>query len=91
MITINFFNSTATRATGKEPVKTSDIYHTITSLPENNSTEQFELQTTNSDEVLKIIESLRNDCLVGYDNIPMFLIKLVDEYIFQRLSSTIKY
>ena len=30
-----FFNNTAARVTGKEPVKMSDIYHTITSLPEN--------------------------------------------------------
>ena len=35
----NFFHSTAAHVTGKEPVKTSDIYRTITSLPENNTTE----------------------------------------------------
>ena len=76
-----FFNCTAAHVAGKEPVKTSDIYHTITLLPENNTTEQFELQTANSNEVLKIIKSLRNDCSTGYDNIPIFLIKSVAEYI----------
>ena len=75
------FNSTATRVTGKEPVRTSDIYHSITSLPENSTTEQFELQTTNSDEVLKIIKSLRNDCSTGYYNSLIFLIKSYAEYI----------
>ena len=58
----NFFHSTAARVTSKESVKTSDIYRTITSLPENNTTEQFELQTTNSDKGVNIIKSLRNDC-----------------------------
>ena len=64
-----FFNSTAACKTGKEPVKTSNISGTITSLPVHNTAEQFELQTTNSDEVLKIIKSSRNDCSTGYDNI----------------------
>ena len=54
----NFFDNTATRITCKEPVKKSDIYRSITSLPENNTTEQFELQATNSDEVLKTINNL---------------------------------
>ena len=93
MIKIIFFNTTATRATGKGPVKMSDIYRSITSLPESNSAEQFKLQTTNSDEVLKIIKSLRNDCLAGYDSFLIFLIKLVvhTSYHFQSLSSTTKY
>ena len=39
------------------------------------------MQTTNSDEVLKITKSLRNDCSTGCDNIPIFLIKPVAEYI----------
>lgn len=45
-----FFNGTIERLTSKEPVKTSDIYCTITSLLEINTTEQFELQTTNSEK-----------------------------------------
>ena len=52
---INKFCSRTARIAGKEPVKTPGIYRTITSLPENSCTEQFELQTTNYDEVLKII------------------------------------
>ena len=56
-------------------MKTSDVYRTTTSLPESNTTVQFELHTTNSDEVLKIIKSLRNNCSTGYDDIPIFLIK----------------
>ena len=51
-----FFNSTAARVTDKETVKTSDIYRAISSVPEYNTAEQFQLQT-NSDEVLKIIKS----------------------------------
>ena len=43
-----FFNNTTERVTGKEAVKTSDIYRTITSLPENNIAELFKPQTTNS-------------------------------------------
>ena len=50
-------------------------------LPESSTTEQFELQTTNSDGVLKIIKSLCNDCSTEYDNIPIFLVKPVAEYI----------
>ena len=61
-----YFNSTAARITSKEPVKTSEIYSTITSLSEVSTTEQFEPQTTNSDEVLKIMKSLCNDCSTGY-------------------------
>ena len=80
------FNSTVARVTGEKLVKTSDIYRTLTSLPENNITEQFELQTTNSGEVLKIIKSLRNDCSIGHDNIPIFLIKPVAEYISSPLA-----
>ena len=76
-----FFYSTAARVTGKEPVETSDIYRAITLLPENNTTEQFELQKTNSNEVLKTIKSLCNDCSTWYDNIPIFLIKPVAEYV----------
>ena len=41
-----YFNSTAARITSKEPVKTSEIYSTITSLSEVSTTEQFEPQTT---------------------------------------------
>ena len=74
------FNSTATSLTDKKTVKTSDIYCTISSLSENSTTKRFELQTTNYDEVLKIIKSLRNDCSTRYDNIPIFLIKPVAEY-----------
>ena len=33
------FNSTVARVTGEKLVKTSDIYRTLTSLPENNITE----------------------------------------------------
>ena len=77
----NFFNSTTACVTGKELVKMSDIYCTVTSSSENNTKEQFELQTTNFDQVLKIIKSLRNDYSTGYDNIPIFLIKPVPEYI----------
>ena len=76
-----FSNTTTERVTGKEAVKTSDIYSTITSLPENNTAELFKLQTTNSIEVLKIKKSLSNDCATGYDNLPIFLIKPVAEYI----------
>ena len=85
MISI-IFNSTAARVADKKPLKTSDIYRTITSLSENNTTEQFELQTTNSDEGLKIIKSLRNDCSTGYDYIPIFLIKPVAECILSPLA-----
>ena len=67
-----FFNSTGSRITGKGPLKTSDIYRTITSLLENSTTQLFALQTANSGEVLKMIKSLRNDSLTGYDNIPIF-------------------
>ena len=35
---------------------------------EYNTTEHFELQTTNSDEVLKVIKILLNNCLTGHDN-----------------------
>lgn len=81
----NSFNSTAARVADKKPLKTPDIYRTITSLSENNTTEQFELQT-NSDEGLKIIKSLRNDCSTGYDYIPIFLIIPVAEYILSLLA-----
>ena len=67
-----FFNSTGSRITGKGPLKTSDIYRTITSLLENSTTQLFALQAANSGEVLKMIKSLRNDSLTGYDNIPIF-------------------
>ena len=80
-----FFNTTAAHVTGKQPVKTCDICRTITTVPENSTTEQFEPQTTNSDEVLKIIKSLRNDFSAGY-NITIFLIKPVAEYISSPLA-----
>ena len=80
------FNRTIARITGKEPVKMSDIYHTTTLLPENSTSVQFELQTTNSDEVIKIMKSLRNDFSTGYDDIPIFLIKPVAEYIASHLT-----
>ena len=83
-----FFNSTAARITSKELVKTSEIYSTITSLSEVSTTEQFEPQTTNSDEVLKIIKSLCNDCSTGYDKFPMYL---NTSHHISRLSLTIKY
>ena len=43
------FNSTTARVTGKDPVETSDIYCTITMLPEKSTTKQFELQPANTD------------------------------------------
>ena len=39
-----------------------------------------------SDEVLKIIKSLRSDFSTAYDNIPIFLIKPVVEYISSPLA-----
>ena len=56
--------------TGKEPTKMSDIYCTTTSLPKNVTTKQFELQTKNSDQVLRINESLSKDYSTGYDEFP---------------------
>ena len=64
-----FVNSIAERVAGKESVETSNIYRTITSLRENNYI--FELQTKNSDEVLKDMKRLHRDCSTGYDNIPI--------------------
>ena len=57
-----FFNYSAPRVIRKKPVKTLDTQSTTTSLPENNTTEQFEAQTTNSNEALQIIKILRSDC-----------------------------
>ena len=59
----------------------SDINRTITSLPEKNTVEQFKLRTTSSDEIVKIIKSLRKDCWTGYDNIPVLLKKPEAEHI----------
>ena len=81
-----FVNSTAERAAGKESVETSNIYRTITSLRENNYTELFELQTKNSDEVLKNMKRLHRDCSTGYGNIPIFTIKAVAECISSPLA-----
>ena len=64
----------------------SDINRTITSLPEKNTVEQFKLRTTSSDEIVKIIKSLRKDCWTGYDNIPVLLKKPEAEHILSTLS-----
>ena len=56
----------------------------LTSKLGNNTTEQFELQTTNSYENLKIIKILCNNYSSGYKN-PIFLIKPVAEYISSLL------
>ena len=84
-----FVNSTAERVAGKESVETSNIYRTITSLRENNYTELFELQTKNSDEVLKNMKRLHRDCSTGYGNIPIFTIKAVAECISSPLAFVI--
>ena len=81
-----FYNSTATRATGNEPVKASDICRNITSFPENSTTEQFEVQATNSYEFIIIIKSLHNNCSPEYDNAGIFLIKPMAEYISSPLA-----
>ena len=59
---IKNLNSTTTCVTGNGPVKASNIYRTITTLLRNDTTEKIKIQTTNSDETLKTIESLRNNC-----------------------------
>ena len=46
------------RVTGKSPNKFSDVKTFIKSLQEKLPTEQFMLQQTNSEEVLKIIKNV---------------------------------
>ena len=85
-----FFNYSAPRVIRKKPVKKPvDTQSTITSLPENNTTEQFEAQTTNSNEALQIIKILRSDCSTVYENILIFLIKPISEYISSPLAFVI--
>ena len=80
-----FFNTTATRTTGKklEPM-TDEFYDQLIDHPDN-----FKLRHATFEEVEKSINLLRADCSTGNDNIPTKYIKPVSEYLISPLTHII--
>ena len=80
------FNKTAERLVGQNATTDDDILSHIDSL--TSSHDSFKLQKLTYN-VIKSLESLRNDCSTGYDNIPVSFIKPIAEYIASPLTSII--
>ena len=74
-----FFNKTAERLVGQNATTDDDILSHINSL--TSSHDSFKLQKVTYNDVLKSLESLRNDCSTGYGNIPVSFIKPISKYI----------
>ena len=68
-----FFNKTAERLVGQKTTTHENILSHIVSLI--SSHDSFKLQKVTYNDVLKSLESLRNYCSTGYDNIPVSFIK----------------
>ena len=79
-----FFNKTVERLVGQNSTADDDILSHIDSL--KSSHDSFKLQKVTYNDVLKSLESLRNDCSTGYDNIPVSFIKPIAEYIASPLT-----
>ena len=82
-----FFNETVERLVGQNATTDDDILSHIDSL--TSSHDSFKLQKVTYNDVLKSLESLRNDCSTGYDNIPVYFIKPIAEYIASPLTCII--
>ena len=74
-----FFKKTAARLVGQNATTNDDILFHKDSLTSSHGS--FKLQKVTYNDVLKSLESLRNDCSTGYDNITVFFIKPIAEYI----------
>ena len=81
---LKFFNKTAERLVGQNARTDDDILSHIDSLKSSHGS--FKLQKVTCNDVLKSLESLRNDCSTGYDNTPVSFIKPIAEYIASPLS-----
>ena len=72
-----YFSSTAPRVTGKDTARNLSSF--VDSLKEHDSDHLFTLSQVSSDDILKHISKLRNDCSTGDDTIPTKFIKPVAE------------
>ncbi len=80
-----FFNSTATRTTGKESEPMTDaFFDQLIDHPDN-----IKLRHATFEEVEKSINLLRADCSTGNDKIPTKYIKPVSEYLISPLTHII--
>ena len=79
-----FFNKTAERLVGQNARTDDDILSHIDSL--TRSHDSFKPQKVTYNDVIKSLESLRNDCSTGNDNIPVSFIKPIAEYIASPLT-----
>ena len=66
--------------TGKQSATTTELNEIINNLPSTNK-DSFVLKTVTYQQVLNEINSIRNDCSTGYDNLPINLLKPLAETI----------
>ena len=80
-----FFNSTATRTTGKQSNAILDtFFDQLNDHPDN-----FKLRPATFKEVENSLNLLRGDCSTGHDNIPTKFIKPVSEFVVSPLTHII--
>ena len=76
----NYFSNLAANLTNKENTE-SNFTTLLNNLPGENYDQSFHLKHINYNEVYKIITNLKNNCSSSHDNIPVWYLKHVAEYI----------
>ena len=86
----DFFATTAQRTLETQATPIEDLTCLIDNLPDVPSGDmRFQLSPVTSDNVLRVIKTLRSDCSTGADQIPTCFIKLVAECLAVPLTSII--